>query len=98
MLLPRPNFHVSLEQIACNDEMLDFVSALVDTRHAQVAVPAFNRHFAGVAHASVNLHYTVYDAIVHVRPVELCHTGLVAVIQSPSDFPGGLQSQPFSAL
>src|SRR5260370_21102075 len=95
MLLPRPNFHVSFEQIACNDEMLDFVSALVDARYTQVAVPAFNRHFAGVAHAAVNLHYAVYDAIGHIRPVELCHTCLVAVIQSLIDFPGGVQWPPF---
>src|SRR5258708_17514487 len=78
--------------------MLDFVSALVDARYTQVAVPAFNRHFAGVAHAAVNLHYAVYDAIGHIRPVELCHTCLVAVIQSLIDFPGGVQCQPFRGL
>src|SRR5258708_19355960 len=78
--------------------MLDFVSALVDARYTQVAVPAFNRHFAGVAHAAVNMYWCVEDGIGDIRTVEFCHTCRVAVIQSLIDFPGGVQCQPFRGL
>ena len=65
-LLPHPNLHIALEQIPGDNKVLDLIRAFVDTGDAEVAVPAFDGHFAGVAHAAVNLHDAVDDAIGHV--------------------------------
>src|SRR5437763_8815899 len=78
--------------------MLDLVGALIDAGHAQVAVPAFDGHLAGVAHATVNLHDAVNDAIGHVGAIELGHTGLVAVIQPLVSFPGSMKGEPSGSL
>src|SRR6266566_6959600 len=89
-LLPRPYFHIPLEQITGDDEMLDLVGSLVDTRYTQVAIPAFDRHFTSVAHTAVNLHHTINDTIGHVRAVQLRHACFMAVIESLIDLPGGM--------
>src|SRR5436309_663884 len=87
-LLPRPNLDISLEQSTCNNKMLDLVSSLIDACDTQVAVPAFNGHFAGVAHAALDLHDTVNDSVCHIRAIEFCHARFVPVIHPLVSFPG----------
>src|SRR2546421_12357336 len=86
-LLPRPNLHVSLEQIPRDDEVLNLVRPLVDARHTQIAVPALNRHLAGVAHAAVYLHHAINYAVRHACAIELRYACLVAIIQALIDLP-----------
>src|SRR5207244_2410239 len=81
-----------------NDEMLNFVRALVDTCHPQVTVPTFDRHLPCVTHTTMNLHHTIYHTIGHVRTIKLGHAGLVPVIQPLVGFPGGMKCQPLSSL
>src|SRR5260370_23831289 len=94
-LLPGAYLHVALEQVAGEDEMLDLIRAFVDARYTQVAVPAFERHLAGIAHAALNLQHAVNDTIGHVRAVQFRHACLVAVIQPLVNFPRRLQRPPF---
>ncbi len=65
-LVPDAELDVLFKEGTGDDEVLDFVGALVDAGDAQVAVPALDRHFAGVAHAAVNLHDAINDAVCHV--------------------------------
>src|SRR5579884_1015647 len=97
-LIPLPDLHIPLEQIPRDDEVLDFVCAFVDAGDAEVAVPAFDGHFAGVAHAAVDLHDAVYHAVGHVGAVEFGHAGLVTVVHALVGFPGGVQGEPLGGL
>src|SRR5260221_312058 len=78
--------------------MLDFVCTFVDAGYAQVAVPAFDGHFASVAHTTVDLHDTIYDAVGHAGAIEFGHAGLVTVILALVDFPGRVEGQPLGSL
>src|SRR5581483_299069 len=97
-LIPLAQLDEAFEQGAGDDEMLNFVGTFVDSGHAQVAVPAFDGHLAGVAHAAVHLHHAVNDAVSHVRAEEFSHAGLVAVVLVAVGFPGGVERKPFGGL
>src|SRR5579863_789946 len=78
--------------------MLDLIRTFVDAGDAQVAVPTFNGHLTGVAHAAVYLHDAVNDAVGHVRAVEFRHTRLVTVILMLISFPRSVECKPLGGL
>ena len=54
--------HRSVDELARNDESLDLACALIDTRHACVAIHALDRILARVAISAMQLDDTIDDA------------------------------------
>ena len=76
-LMPRAScLHGSLslaQQVAGDDDALDFAGAFADLGEAHVAVVAFDRHLGGVAHAAVDLDGLVAGALGDFAGKQLAH-------------------------
>src|SRR5579864_3110127 len=54
------------QQVSSDDEALNFAGAFVNRENAGVAIHALDVAFARIAHAAMNLHGLVGDAIGHL--------------------------------
>src|SRR5215469_4043783 len=81
-----------------DDQALDFAGTFVNLRDAGVAVGAFNRVFAAVAVAAMDLHGFVRDTGGHFAGEKFCHGGVHAEPRAGVLLPGGLADQQASSV